>query len=265
MIYITTLATIICQVQGDSPTNKTYYSKNANIKDNSLSSQLLEEMDVSKLLGKRIGYYIGSFDPFHNGHKKLVDQILNQDLADYIIIYPVPGGDQYKNRSDFSIRKEMVRAVCGSNPAIITTNLTPLQMQAYLSPNFGQLEIIGVIGSDVVIEHLTDEDDAHKQKVSQIFMRGLKIPEKHSETTIGAIMALPATSFIVNIRNDSDLSHLNFMYEDRVIQSFIQLVPPYCYLSSTKVREAVRTNHPIDQMVDPAVEEIIKKYGLYTE
>lgn len=227
------------------------------------SSHLLEETHSSKLAGKKIGYYTGSFDPLHNGHKRLVEEILQEGLVDYVIVSPVPGGDKYKNRSNFELRKEMLRAVFKKEPRVLLTDLFPSQMQDRLSPYFGKFEVIGIVGSDFVLGHLSDPDKIHKDKVSQVFMRGLKILEKHAENTTGAIMALPATSFIVSLRNEDDLTSLNGMFEDRAIRAFVRLEYPYSHLSSTQVREANQLDRPISDMVDPKVLEIIQREGLY--
>ena len=220
-------------------------------------------MDLINLEGKRIGYFVGSLDPFHNGHEYLIRETIKKSLVDYVIVYPVPGRDKYKDRSDFQLRREMIRGVFKTSSNVILTELTPAKMQDLLTPYFDKFKVIGIIGSDVVIDHLSDTDALHKQKVKQVFMRGLKIPEKYADNTIGAIMALPAASFIVSLRNGADLSHLNGMYEDRPICGFIELKFPYSHLSSTKVRKAVELGESIAEMVSPSVEAIIKERRLY--
>jgi cytidyltransferase-like protein len=224
---------------------------------------LLEEMPISSLSGKRIGYYMGSFDPFHNGHKELISQILMQDKVEYIIVYPVPGEDQYKNRSDWGLRKEMVRIACSVHSRVLCTQLSPAKMQEFLRPLFGASEFVGILGSDVVIEQLSDSDEAHREKVAAVFLRGKEIPAKHANTTIGAIMALPCTSVIISLRNGVDLSQLNDVFGDRPVQCFIQLAFPYSHLSSTKVRECISSGQAINHMVDPSTETLIRANQLY--
>ena len=37
---------------------------------------------------KRIGYFLGSFDPLHKGHEAFVESFLANDFGDLVIIYP---------------------------------------------------------------------------------------------------------------------------------------------------------------------------------
>jgi cytidyltransferase-like protein len=223
-----------------------------------VSAPSLESIPLEELRGKKIGYYVGSFDPLHLGHQAVIDRA--KQSLDYVILYPVPGGDIYKNRSDFSVRQQMMEGVYKTDARVILTHLFPGEVQDRLSPLFGKVEIVGIVGSDLVKEQLTSPD---KEKISAIFMRGVTIPAKHAKTTIGALMALPATSFIVNLRNEDDLSHLNGMFGDRPIRELVKFGPPFSQLSSTQVRNAVKQQLPISEMVTPNVAAVIQALGLY--
>jgi hypothetical protein len=61
--------------------------------------ELIQDQKLQATLsGKKVGYYIGSFDPLHLGHEGVIEEILNQNLCDYILLYPAWGGDDYKDR-----------------------------------------------------------------------------------------------------------------------------------------------------------------------
>lgn len=231
---------------------------------NTLSAYVLEEdIQPADLAGKKIGYYIGSFDPVHLGHIGVIDKVLKENLVDYVLVYPVPGADNFKNRTDSAIRQKMLRSVFRRHPQVILSDRPPLELQKTFSPYLGKMEIIGVIGSDVVTEHFFSSDKTFREKYQKIFMRGLDISPKHAEDAIGALMALPASSFIVSLRQGTDLSHLDNKLGDRPIKAFVTLDPPYSFLSSTKVREAVREGRSIEQMVPPDVKEVIEDCSLY--
>ncbi len=218
----------------------------------------LEDIPLEQLTGKKIGYYIGSFDPLHRGHQAVIDHALKQ--LDYVILYPVPGGDTYKNRADFSVRQQMMEAVYKLDPRVILTRLTPAGIQERFKTLIGKVEIVGIVGSDNVNDQLNSPD---KDKISAMFMRGTAIPAKHAGTTFGALMALPATSFIVNLRNEDDLTHLHGMFGDRPIRDLVKFEPPVSHFSSTQVRAAVKQDQPIAEMVATPVQEVIQEHKLY--
>ncbi|RUP39554.1 MAG: hypothetical protein EKK63_09610 [Acinetobacter sp.] len=226
----------------------------------------------STLSQKKIGYYIGSFDPLHLGHEDVVNQILEQNLCDYVLIYPAWGGDEYKNRTDVQVRLEMLFAAFANHPKVIVTKLTPTELQGALMKRDESLvagkpsvktkligtEYIGVIGSDTALE--TSKD----LKKLSVFMRGMQIPEKYKEHTIGGIIAIPVQSFIVSIRAGDSIDSLKGVFSDRPVIKTIST--DYIDLSSTKVRKIIKNGSALDKsFVSQGVKEIIEKYGLYRE
>lgn len=226
----------------------------------------------STLSQKKIGYYIGSFDPLHLGHESVVNQILEQNLCDYVLVYPAWGGDEYKNRTDVKIRLEMLFAAFQKHPKVIVTNLTPTELQSALMKSDESLvagkpsvkttligtEYIGVIGSDTALE--TSKD----LKKLSVFMRGIQIPEKYKENTIGGIIAIPVKSFIVSIRAGDSIDSLKGVFSDRPVIKTISTEK--IDLSSTKVRKIIKNGSDLDKgFVSQGVHEIIKKCNLYRE
>ena len=226
----------------------------------------------STLSQKKIGYYIGSFDPLHLGHEDVVNQILDQNLCDYVLIYPAWGGDEYKNRTDVKIRLEMLFAAFQKHPKVIVTKLTPAELQGVLMKRDESLvagkpsvkttiigtEYIGVIGSDTALE--TSKD----LKKLSVFMQGVQIPEKYKEHTIGGIIAIPVQSFIVSIRAGDSIDSLKGLFSDRPVIKTIST--DYIDLSSTKIRKIIKNGSALDKgFVSQGVNEIIKKYNLYRE
>lgn len=226
----------------------------------------------STLSQKKIGYYIGSFDPLHLGHESVVNQILEQNLCDYVLIYPAWGGDEYKNRTDVQIRLDMIFAAFKEHPKVIVTKFTPGELQGALMKSDESLvagkpsvkttlvgtEYIGIIGSDTALE--TSKD----LKKLSVFMRGIEMPEKYKEHTIGGIIAIPVKGFIVSLRAGDSIDSLKGIFSDRPIIKTIST--DYIDLSSTKVRQMIKNGGVLDEgFVSQGVNEIIKKYDLYRE
>ncbi len=224
----------------------------------------------STLSRKTVGYYIGSFDPLHLGHEAVANQVLEQNLCDYILICPVWGGDEYKNRTDVQVRLEMIFAAFEKHPKVIVTKLTPGELQRTLMKNDKSLvsgkpsvktaipgtEYIGVIGSDTALE------TSKNSKKLSVFMQGIQLPDKYRKHTIGGLIAIPAKSFIVSLRSGDSVDSLKGVFSDRPIIKTIST--NYIDLSSTKVRKIIQSGGALDDnFVSRGVKEITEKYGLY--
>ncbi|CDR34848.1 DUF6624 domain-containing protein [Criblamydia sequanensis] len=217
-----------------------------------------DKFDLKCLQGSKLGYYIGSFDPIHLGHQNVIDQALKSGSVDYVLIYPVPGGDAFKNRSDFAERLKMIASVYQQHPKVLITSWSPKELQDNFSSTI-DLEIIGIIGSDVITDTLMGPDKELSEKYRSVFMRGIPLKEKHYQHTIGALMALKADSFLVALRGDVDLSYLENRIYDRPIRAFI----PSKTTSSTEVRKAIANRQPFEPFLSYQVQAIIKQEGLY--
>ena len=224
------------------------------------------------LLNKKVGYYIGSFDPIHLGHENFAESVLDQRLCDYVLIYPAWGGDEYKNRTDLNIRMEMVFKVFANHPKVIVTRMNPRALQnALMEDSEDQdlggkpsvkskivgMEYVGMVGSDSAIE------GSKNIKWLSIFMQGIKIPERYKENTIGGIMAIPVSSFIVGLRAGDSLDFLNGKIGDRPIIRVIDAKQKGN--SSTQIRTRLKSKIPVSDLLNSEVEKIINQYNLYQE
>jgi nicotinic acid mononucleotide adenylyltransferase len=231
-----------------------------------ISQGILEET----LSNKKVGYYVGSFDPLHLGHEDVANLPIQNGLCDYVLIYPAWGGDNYKKRVGINLRHDMVFSAFADHPKVIVTRLSPQDMQRYLTKPSAQqspegkpmievaipgLEFIGIVGSDTALA-------ISKPEAARPFLTGLQVPEKYHNSTLGGLMALPAKTFIVAMRTGDDISSLNNSIIDRPIIAVIQSEKEQS-LSSTRVKKALKAGEAIGRMVSPGVAKIITENGLY--
>ena len=213
---------------------------------------------------KKVGYYIGSFDPLHKGHERVAQSVIEHKLCDYVIIYPAWGGDEHKNRIDVHLRLDMLFSVFAKHPRVIVTRYNPKELQQALTtpvadskfraPKFAGLEFIGVIGSDTALSWA-------KSKHSS-FMKGVEMKDEWANQTIGGVIALPVHSFIVSQRAGDDLTPLHNKIKDRGIIAVISSSTAKGY-SSTMVRKLLSLGKDISKFVSPGVQKIIDKCKLY--
>lgn len=226
---------------------------------NLMAAILDDTFKMTNLSGKKIGYYTGSFDPIHLGHQHVIDAALRNGYVDYILVYPVPGGDSFKNRSELGFRQKMIASIYQDNSQVLVTYWTPKEIQDRFSKVADNVEVIGIIGSDVVTEKLMGPDILLSRKCRKVFMRGVPLEEKHFYDTVGAIIALKAGSFVVALRDGVDLSYLNDKIYDRPILGFISSTGH----SSTEVREAIGNKQRFEHLVSFPVQALIKQEGMY--
>lgn len=229
---------------------------------------------------KKIGYYIGSFDPLHLGHQD-VAQIPLEGLVDYVLIFPNWGGDTYKKRIPIEKRLKMLFSVFKDHPRVIVTNLSPREMQHHLTvpdpshtidgkpivkPAFEGTEFVGIVGSDSAIGLGIPLEDPEKEKAREkyltVFMRGIQVADKHARGTIGGLIGIPVNAFIVAERDGEDVSVLKDKIGDRPILAIIQNTN-HAHVSSTKVKKRLRDSQSLDEMVDSKVNKIIHEDRLY--
>lgn len=217
-----------------------------------LQALVLEEIDLRiTLQNRRVGYFVGSFDPFHKAHEAIAETALSLDLCDYVLIHPVWGGDIYKVRSDISIRLEMLFALYEHHPHVIVSKYNPKELQNALVDI--ECNYIGVIGSDTAL-YLSKSPET-----SLVYMTGKKIPEEYETHTWGSCMALKADVFIMALRQNDDISSLNgFLRERPIIQTFE--IGSKNSLSSTFLKANLDS---ISEIVSPPVEKVIRKHGLF--
>jgi len=216
---------------------------------------------------KKIGYYVGSFDPLHLGHEAFVHEIIQKNVCDYVIVYPCWGGDSFKQRTDVQLRLEMLCAAFANHAKIIVTKLTPLELQKLLTvadaqdkvkPAFLGTEFIGIMGSDSVIAM-----HAYSSAEWAVnFMRGVKIPSHYAQHTNGSTMALPVHSFIVALCKKDEESMFTRFVDDRPIIHVLENIETK-ELSSSDIKIALKENKGIAGMISLPILHLIQKYNMY--
>lgn len=219
----------------------------------SLQSLVLEKLDIENTFAhKKVGYFVGSFDPLHKAHEAMAEKSL--ELCDYVLVYPAWGGDHYKVRSPIEIRLDMLFEVFADHPSIIVTKLSPKELQKRLLPS--SASFIGIIGSDTAL-YLSPNPDT-----SIYYMTGLEISPEYALHTWGSCMALPADSFIVFLRNNDDLSKLGGYIRERPICALISLEEGR-YISSTSIKDSLKKGEGVHELVSRPILDWIQTYNMY--
>ena len=59
----------------------------------------------------KLGIYVGSFDPIHVGHIKVMDYLIEKNYLDKIVIIPTLDYWYKKNLTDINVRCDMIKLI----------------------------------------------------------------------------------------------------------------------------------------------------------
>lgn len=182
--------------------------------------RLLEEVsseDLAKM--SSLGYFLGSFDPIHDGHVKVVDLVLQRNLCEYVLVYCVNGLGNYKKRSDFVERTKACESALAQRANAIVSYMNLIQIQRKLTIvedgvaklRFPGLKITAIIGSDVALNLETENPDAEIEKLRQMrqqdYMRGVPVNESCYDSSACASF-LRASDVIIALRDDHQTANM---------------------------------------------------------
>ncbi len=211
---------------------------------------VLETIDEKETLsGKKIGYFVGSFDPPTHAHIAIVEKALEH--LDFVIVHPVWGGDPYKKRTDVLIRNEMLFCLFEKHPKVIVSSYNPKTLQDSLKDL--PATFVGILGTDT-LRYL-----APNPETAKVYMTGLPITEEYANHTWGSCMAIKVDSFLLALReNDPPVAAL----DTRPIIAILELGTVKS-LSSTSLKSALTQHQSLDSYTPKEIIAIIQKYNLY--
>lgn len=182
---------------------------------------------------KRLGYFLGSFDPLHLGHIETLKIILNRKFCDAVLVYCVRGKSSWKQRSNFFKRTRFCENALCEMEGIILSYLSPLKIQQKLTVRTKNtvkskfFPITGIIGADIAYDLERENKNPAVEKLRQLrqkdFMRGVPLSADFNDS-VSCSIAIPVDDFIVALRE-------GYRYED---------IPPN--ICGRKIRAIVDTN-----------------------
>lgn len=200
--------------------------------------------------GLKIGICGGTFDPIHTGHLAVAELIRSEYGLERVLFIPSgkPPHKDVKSVTDALHRLNMVKNAVASNPFFeavsleidregYTYTLDTLQQLHGLYPE--NTEFYYIIGADVVMDLLTWKN----------------APEVFKLTRFIAVMR-PG---YLNEAFSGRISYLQTHYDIHIDSMEI----PLFEISSTFIRERVKSKNSIKYLVEPSVEEYIIKNNLY--
>lgn len=195
-----------------------------------------------------IGIMGGTFNPVHIGHLIAAQEVLNKINMDKIIFIPT-GNPPHKNKDDVLSaldRYEMVKLAVRNNEGFDISDIEiKREGQTYTYDTLIELHNIyyGILFYFIIGFDTLKEIDTWKN--------------------VNAVCSM--TNFIVVNRgnNSKEIREEILIKEKRYGKKFFLVEIPDIEISSTDIRDRIRSNKSIKYLVTSEVEEYIKQKGLY--
>ena len=176
----------------------------------------------------KIALYLGSFNPFHNGHLKAIQQALSDFKMDKVVIVPTMQN---------LLKKE---------------NLIEFNKRCY-----------------IIYRSLFGIKDTDREIYTFGVLNGIElsiietklIPPYYSYSTLHALKNKYCNDEIFILCGKDTINDIpNWMNGEQIIQDYDFLICDRTKESSTEVRNRVKNNENISDLVNPCVVDIIKIY-----
>ena len=173
----------------------------------------------------KIALYLGSFNPFHNGHLKVIQQALRNFKMDKVVIVP--------------------------------TMQNPWKKEKVLNIDKREAIIFEYIFSKLMIDYIC----SNNKKIYVDKIEKELIPPYYSYSTLHALKNKYCNDEIFILCGEDTINDIpNWMNGEQIIQDYNFLICDRTKESSTEVRNRVKNNEDIYNLVNPNAINIIKKY-----
>lgn len=197
---------------------------------------------------QKIGIMGGTFNPIHKGHTMIAEEAYRQYSLDKVIF--IPNGNPYLKSGVLSkyIRFEMVKLAISDFPYFDISSIEidkEGNSYSYETINeikaTGNIEIYFIIGAD-----------------SLLYIENWKCPEEIFNNSIILVAKRPGS-------NDDDLKS-KIAYLQNKYKADIRIINvDKADISSTDIRDKVKNNMPVSDILDTKVYDYIIEKGLYKE
>lgn len=193
----------------------------------------------------KIALYLGSFNPFNNGHLKVIKQALNDFKIDKVVIVPTMQ-NPWKKKKVLDIDKRIkIIDISVNSPNIIVGYYKEGYYEEYDHGRWIEEDVPIFLNGKTCI-------DSIEKKL---------IPPYYSYSTLHALKNKYCNDEIFILCGEDTMSVIPYwMNGEQIIQDYDFLICERTKESSTEVRNRVKNNENISDLVSPGVVDIIKNY-----
>ena len=198
-----------------------------------------------------VAVFGGTFDPPHIGHTALVKQVLNHNIAHSILFIPAPNPPhkQKQRKTPFKHRLNMLKLATANIP---NTDISLIENETpnNLSYTYNTMQLLA---------------QQFKQSQIKLLIGGDSLQQLH--TWYNSKKLVNEFEFIIYPRGDGNLSEgeLNPVWSKQEQNKLLnaQYNFPMHDISSTEIRNRIKTQQDVASLLHKGVLSYIKKHALY--
>lgn len=210
-------------------------------------------MTQNKKQGQKIGIMGGTFNPIHNGHLVTAQEALSQFNLDRVVFIPT-GNPPHKTKQEIADSEDryiMTVIATSSNSNFFVSRMEiDRKKKSYTIDTVRQLKkkygggssLYFVTGADAILEILT---------------------WKNTDEIISLCKFIAATRPGYDMTRIEDLRKKLFSSDEESYRKIYIMEIPALSISSTDIRNRLKSGRPIDYLVPEGVCNYILKHGLY--
>ena len=213
------------------------------------------------------GLFGGTFNPVHYGHVRIATDIIDDFSMDSVIIVPaaIPPHKPKGFTADISLRLEMARLAFSGIPKCFVSDIEAKRggrsytidtVDYFLKTRPPETTLFFIVGLDAFLEL-----DTWKNYMKLIEI----IPFIVVNRPLSDGSALASLSSFLSAK----ISDTYFFFSEPAVFVHDTLKPVYFHqipgidISSTQIRDRLKSGLPVKEMLPPAVEQFINERGLY--
>lgn len=218
----------------------------------------------------RIGVYGGTFDPIHNGHFRIAEELIGAFELDRVLLVPayVPPHKRGQQISSAYHRMAMLALATAGSPRIFVSTLEldapsrpyTIETLGRLQQQFQDSRLFFVMGSDSFRDVILWRD--YERILSEysviVSVRPGSSPDGRPEKPSAAHLPDAIRNRVLDLLGGKPPAPETFSTEHIYLTDYVCVD-----VSSTGIREMVSRGQDVSSLIPPAVAGYIRKYKLY--
>ncbi len=215
----------------------------------------------------KAGLFGGTFNPVHSGHVLIMSDIIDAYSLDSVIIVPaaVPPHKPADYMADINLRLEMTRLAFAGLPRCRVSDIEAKRggrsytidtVHYFLKNLSSEPELFFIVGLDAFLELDTWKDYMALLKTIPFIVINRPLTDGAGQQALASFLTSKISpGYVFSPQRD-------VFVDDRFMPVFFHKTPAID-ISSTQIRERLKTGRPVQDMLPDDVEQFIKERGIY--